>query len=305
MTSFTRGKLLTEGKTKRLFETAEDPNSVIVENKSDITAFDDPAYTKQIPAKARYATQTTCRIFEILKASGLPVAFISQLSETEFLVPKVRMIPLEVVARRLAMGSYLDRRPEYRQEGKPYRFKKIVVEFFLKTTKGKVNIDGVETDLHLPHMPAKEGMKILDDPLIPTPSGRYWQLFHPKKNAALDTAANLGLSIDSELLKLTSKDVDEIDAINYNAFLLIEELWAKMGFVLVDWKIEFGRTVTNGEIVIADVIDNDSWRLRDPDFNEVSKQVFRDGGDLNEVEAKYGYVAQMVSKFQLPTGTGK
>src|SRR4030042_1967604 len=165
----TKGTLIGEGKTKRLFEVKEDPGLLIVENKADITAFDDPAYTQQIPAKAKYATQTTCGIFEMLHACGLPVAYaayVRQPSETEFVAPKVTMIPLEVVTRRLAVGSFLERRPDYCQEGRPLRFHRLKTEFFLKTTRGKITIEGKEHDLGLPLIPGKEGDKPLDDPLI-------------------------------------------------------------------------------------------------------------------------------------------
>lgn len=43
-------------------------------------------------------------------------------------------------------------------------------------------------------------------------------------------------------------------------FRILERAWHRKGCVLVDMKIEFGVT-TDGEVVLADVIDNDSWRV--------------------------------------------
>ncbi|MCX6740547.1 MAG: AIR carboxylase family protein [Candidatus Parcubacteria bacterium] len=296
--TYVKDQKLIEGKTKIIWSVKDHPDKVIIENKKAITAFDDPAYTQQFDAKARYATETTSRIFEMLEACDLPLAFVRQLSPTEFLAPKVTMISLEVVCRRLAVGSFLERRPDYCQSKRPLRFHRLVTEFFLKTSKGKINIDGEEIDPGLPQVPAKEGTKSLDDPLIVDAFAEKWQLFHPKK-PGWDKAADLGVDFDPSRIKITKELLEKMELINRKAFLIIEAFWANQGFVLVDWKIEFGIT-TQGELVIADVIDNDSWRLRDPEFKEVSKQVFRDGGKLDEVASKYGYVANMVSQFRLP-----
>lgn len=320
---FTRGKLVAKGKTKEIYQTNEDPGLAIVVNLENITAHDDPAWTKKFPSKAKSATATTCRVFELLRAAGLPVAYERQLSETEFLVPFVEMIPLEAVVRRLAVGSFLKRQPEFTRSGKPHCFHCLRSELFLKTSGGKlVKGDKVVLD-NLPMIKGKESDKPMDDPFIANPNEEVWDLFDPKKpiwegNLKRQILAHEVLkpvSIDiayahetlskEELQKLGDKVwnvkgvMAHIEEYNRKAFLILERAWGALGFILVDWKIEFGWTV-DGRIVIADVIDNDSWRLRDREFKEISKQVFRDGGAIEVVEANYAYVAQMVSQFRLP-----
>ncbi len=301
-----KGELLAEGKTKIIWEweDVDRDDCIIVENKIDITAFDDNAYTKQFASKAVHATTTTCRVFEILNAAGIPTSFIKQVSPTEFMAKKCEMIPLEVIARRLAVGSFLKRHPELaKPKGeRPHRFHRLVTEFFLKTTNGKVHVGDEEIDPNLPMVDGKDGKKKkLEDPLIDDVYNEVWALLHPKKPAwnessKLESAVFAG-NIFPE--KDAAEQIKIMDEINRQAFLLIEAAWAILGFRLIDWKIEFGLT-TDGHLVIGDVIDNDSWRLRDRDFQEVSKQVYRDGGDLDEVETKYGYVANMVSQFRIP-----
>ena len=301
-TKFLKGDKIAEGKTKIIWEYVDHDDCVIVENKPEITAFDDPAYTKRFAKKAEYATTTTCKIFELLNEAVIPTSFIKQLSPTEFLAKECKMIPLEVVARRLAVGSYLNRHPELaKPEGqRPHRFHRLLTEFFLKTSQGKV-VGRESVELNLPLVEGKKGKKPLEDPLIKDPSNDVWELCHPKK-PAWESSSELGSSVLAKKIfpdKNPAEQIKIMDLVNRQAFLLIEADWAILGFRLIDWKIEFGWTI-DGQLVIADVIDNDSWRLRDREFKEVSKQVFRDGGELDEVEAKYGYVANMVSHFRLP-----
>ena len=63
------GRKIAEGKTKIVWEGGE----VLIESKDDITA-GDGAKHDVIPGKGRLATATTCNVFRLLKACGLPVA---------------------------------------------------------------------------------------------------------------------------------------------------------------------------------------------------------------------------------------
>ena len=81
-------------------------------------------------------------------------------------------------------------------------------------------------------------------------------------------------------------------------FLVLEKAWQLQGGTLVDLKVEFGYD-SRGRLLLADVIDNDSWRVIE-DGSYIDKQVYRDGGALDDVAAKYRRVAEITDRFQLP-----
>lgn len=293
MENFQKAEILIEGKTKTIWSVKNDPDLIIIENKKDITAFDDPKFTQQFELKAQYATTTTCKVFELLKKKSVHVAYEQQLSPTEFLVPKCQMVPLEVVARRYAVGSYLKREPGLIQsEGHPpFRFENVYTEFFLKTTKGQLtDIDG---KVLVSGLDPKKGE---EDPLIANPNETEWKLLHPKKQV-VDPECDLRKSVSAKNVVDMPGAIDKMEKILKETFVAIEEAWQSLyNYRLIDMKIEFGIT-TKGELLVADVIDNDSWRLRDLNWNELSKEAFRQGEEMGEVEKKYGLVAELVEKF--------
>jgi phosphoribosylaminoimidazole-succinocarboxamide synthase len=98
--------------------------------------------------------------------------------------------------------------------------------------------------------------------------------------------------------------VSEIARINFE---ILAHAWRRRETLLVDLKIEFGRLVggeDEGSLVIADVIDNDSWRIW-PQGREdlmLDKQIYRNLAevtqeDLDRVYASYERVAEMVGSF--------
>jgi phosphoribosylaminoimidazole carboxylase / phosphoribosylaminoimidazole-succinocarboxamide synthase len=293
-----KGKIFAEGKTKRFYEVEGDDFHLIAESKDDITKNDNPDETRQMSSKAKLATITTCEVFELLKKAGIPVAYEKQLSEKEFLAVKSEMIPLEVIARRYAVGSYLKRYPNFaKKKGEaPHRFHRLVFELFLKTTGGKfVGKDGIsERDMPID----EETGRPIDDPFILNPKDEEWVLRHPKV-PEWDAKSNLNISIFRTFVLSQGITVEKIKEITRKIFLVLEGAWSQLNCRLIDFKIEFGID-KNGNLVVADVIDNDSWRLRDSNWDELSKQLFRDNADMENIADKYALVANLVKKFHIP-----
>jgi phosphoribosylaminoimidazole-succinocarboxamide synthase len=119
-------ELLYEGKAKRIFST-DDEQTVLIEYKDSATAFNGQKKA-DITGKGRLNNEITSLLFLNLQAQGIPSHFIKRISETEQLVKRVTIIPLEVVVRNIAAGS-LSKRLGI-EEGK--ELTKPLVEFYLK-----------------------------------------------------------------------------------------------------------------------------------------------------------------------------
>src|SRR5258708_26012866 len=109
-TKYPLGAVVAEGKTKRIHAAEGGSDLVTVISKDDITA-GDGAKHDVIADKGRLANATTCNVFRLLKACGLPVAFVQQDGASSFIAPKCEMVPYEVVVRRPAPRPYLQRPP--------------------------------------------------------------------------------------------------------------------------------------------------------------------------------------------------
>ncbi|HZG74203.1 MAG TPA: phosphoribosylaminoimidazolesuccinocarboxamide synthase [Chondromyces sp.] len=121
-----KGSLLYEGKAKRIYSTDKE-DIVWIEYKDSATAFNGEKKA-EIAGKGLLNNQISSLIFTRLQEQGVPSHFIQQLSDHEQLVKHVTIIPLEVVVRNNAAGSFSKRLGV--EEGVP--FSKPLVEFYLK-----------------------------------------------------------------------------------------------------------------------------------------------------------------------------
>ncbi|WP_456395393.1 phosphoribosylaminoimidazolesuccinocarboxamide synthase [Desulfurobacterium sp.] len=156
-----RGKLLYEGKAKILYETDSD-NLLIQYFKDDTTAFDG-VKKEELKEKGVINCAISTKIFEFLEKNGVKTHFVETISPREMLVKKCEIIPVEVVVRNIAAGSFSRRYGV--KEGTP--LKEPLVEFFYKSDElhdpmvcpNHVYLFGWATREELAHM-AKEALKI-------------------------------------------------------------------------------------------------------------------------------------------------
>ena len=220
---------LYEGKAKRVYET-EDPNLLIVSYKDDATAFNG-LKKGTIAGKGVINNQMSNRLMMRLAKAGVPNHFVEELNERDTLVRRVQIVPLEVIVRNIAAGSFSKRYGV--DEG--VVFDKPTVEYSYKNDA-------------------------LGDPLLNT-----------------SHALALGAATEEEIETIHRY------ALKVNEFL--KDFWLECGVILVDFKLEFGRTA-DGEIILADEISPDTCRLWDAKTHEkLDKDRFR--RDLGGVEDAY------------------
>ncbi|HWR24048.1 MAG TPA: phosphoribosylaminoimidazolesuccinocarboxamide synthase [Feifaniaceae bacterium] len=94
---------LYEGKAKKVYATG-DETLYIVSYKDDATAFNGEK-RGTILGKGAINNRVTNNLMQLLEKEGIPTHFVKELSDTETLVKKVRIVPLEVIVRNIAAGS--------------------------------------------------------------------------------------------------------------------------------------------------------------------------------------------------------
>jgi phosphoribosylaminoimidazole-succinocarboxamide synthase len=295
--------IITEGKTKRIVST-ENPNEVLIETKDDLTG-GDAAKKETISGISVHKTTQTTNAFALLAKAGIPSAYLRRESDNSFICEACDMLPLELVTRRYAWGSYLKRHPDLvSTKEAPHRFSNIQAELFHKHAvvvpplleNASQMEEGEARDAYLKDGTWKAG--VFTDPYLETGT-ESWKLHNPK--APIQDSTSL-LSIQPMMPKEELQSL--IDEIMIPTFETLEKAWAGIKVdgqpvALVDMKIEVGRRRRDGQIVLADVIDNDSWRIwpgSDPK-RQLDKQCFREDAALSTVANNYELVSRLTESF--------
>lgn len=95
---------LYEGKAKILYE-SENPNEIIQYFKDDTTAFNNTKFAVN-RNKGVLNNIASSFFMNILEENGVKTHFIKKLDDRRQLVAKVQIIPLEVIVRNIAAGSF-------------------------------------------------------------------------------------------------------------------------------------------------------------------------------------------------------
>jgi phosphoribosylaminoimidazole-succinocarboxamide synthase len=119
-------KKIFEGKTKILYET-ENPEQLILEFKDNGPSVNGSKKSKVFKRGASN-NQISAHLFRYLESFNVPTHFVSQVSDSSMLVRRLQIIPLEVMVRNIATGSFAKRYGL--KEGEI--LEKPIVEYYLK-----------------------------------------------------------------------------------------------------------------------------------------------------------------------------
>ncbi len=107
MENIVKMEQLYEGKAKKVYAT-NDPDCVIVDYKDDATAFNGEK-KGTIAGKGVINNRMTNYMFSMLEKEGVPTHLVKEISDRETIVKKVSIVPLEVIIRNVAAGSFSKR----------------------------------------------------------------------------------------------------------------------------------------------------------------------------------------------------
>ena len=104
-----KGKMLYEGKAKRVYEIEGNDDCLLISYKDDATAFNG-LKKGQIDGKGVINNRMANFIFKKLEEEkGVETHLVEEISDRETIVKKVEIVPLEIIVRNIAAGSFSKR----------------------------------------------------------------------------------------------------------------------------------------------------------------------------------------------------
>ena len=267
--------VMAEGKTKIVEEAGN--GEVLVRSKDDITA-GDGAKHDVLDGKAAASTRTTCNIFQLLERNGVRTHFVDRVDDVTFRARNVEMIPLELVARRYATGSFRDRFPDL-PDGAVFeeltfessrRTMPITTRCWTSTSK-QAFCGGT-----CPTRRRQKRSARTPRPAISSLKSRWERAVTPTSRLSSSQAFGASPSRRSNSSRRHGGSTAASTSTS---------------------RSECGFDRETGDLLVADVIDSDSGRLRFGDV-DMSKQSYRDGtATLPEIKKKFDEVAALTDRF--------
>lgn len=118
--------LFYDGTAKRIYTT--DQENVLRISYKDVATDYFGLKRSSIPGKGAICNQVSNHLMSLLEEKGIPTHFVSQISATDSLVRKVKIVPLCVIVRNISAGAFAKRYGV--EEG--IEFDEPTIEFYLK-----------------------------------------------------------------------------------------------------------------------------------------------------------------------------
>lgn len=258
--------LFAEGKTK-IYRVSQ----VEGFHKDDMTA-GDGARHEIVPGKGEACNTINSNVFAMLNMNKVRTTFLHQTGARTFEALASTMLPYEIVVRLEPAGSWSKRNPGMKVDG---RFETPVVEFYLKTSGRQFGGIQLPSDDPLITRHDESGLWVYPANKPVTPDGEIFipaEAIYGKGQAPHDFArmAQVALQV---------------------ATVLDGALTAQQ-CRLVDFKIEM-----DDEYRVSDVLTPDEWRAFNKRGEPISKQPFRDGATIEEMQRIYEEAVQVSQMF--------
>ncbi|AQW86028.1 phosphoribosylaminoimidazole-succinocarboxamide synthase [Campylobacter pinnipediorum subsp. caledonicus] len=186
-------ELVYEGKGKKLYST-NDENLLVAEFKDDLTAFNAQKKGSE-QGKGALNNKISTQIFKLLQDSGIKTHLVKTISDTEQVIKKCKIIPLEVVVRNIATGSLTKRLGI--EDGKVLPF--TLVEFYYK------NDDLNDPIVNDEHCLVMELVRSKDDLEVLRKTGReindiLFKFFKERNLKLVDFKVEFGIDKDGNII---------------------------------------------------------------------------------------------------------